>query len=72
MLLSGVFPGDKGINNGLMPTTYGYFEHVLVWLAGASDTVVRAGFGMFTRRLKMLSTTMCGIPLPLHFVFLEW
>jgi len=48
-----VFPGDKGINNGLMPTTYGYFEpRIGVAWQVHPDTVVRAGFGMFTTPLE--------------------
>ncbi|GGG85855.1 TonB-dependent receptor [Edaphobacter dinghuensis] len=48
-----VFPGDHGINNGLMPTTYGYFEPRigLAWQVHP-DTVVRAGFGLFTTPLE--------------------
>jgi hypothetical protein len=48
-----VFPGDKGINNGVMPTTYGYFEpRVGIAWQVYPTTVVRAGFGMFTTPLE--------------------
>ncbi len=48
-----VFPGDKGVNDGLMPTTYGYFEPRIgiAWQV-YPGTVVRAGFGMFTTPLE--------------------
>jgi hypothetical protein len=48
-----VFPGDKGISDGLMPTTYGYFEPRVgvVWQAHP-NTVIRSGFGMFTTPLE--------------------
>jgi len=48
-----IFPGDKGLDSGLMPTTYGYFEPRIgvAWQAHP-DTVVRAGFGMFTTPLE--------------------
>ncbi|WP_263356080.1 TonB-dependent receptor [Acidicapsa ligni] len=48
-----VFPGDKGVTDGLMPTTYGYFEPRIgiVWQAHPA-TVVRSGFGMFTTPLE--------------------
>jgi hypothetical protein len=48
-----VFPGDTGINKGLMPTTYGYVEpRVGVVWQPHPDTVVRAGFGLFTTPLE--------------------
>lgn len=46
-----VFPGDKGIGNGLMRTTYGYWEPRLgvAWQPHAlPHTSVHAGFGLFT------------------------
>jgi hypothetical protein len=48
-----IFPGDKGLNAGLMKTTYGYFEPRigLAWQVHP-DTVVRAGFGIFTTPLE--------------------
>jgi hypothetical protein len=48
-----VFPGDKGVNDGLMPTRYGYFEPRvgIAWQVHPS-TVVRAGFGLFTTPLE--------------------
>jgi len=48
-----IFPGDHGVNNGLMPTTYGYFEPRIgiAWQAHPS-TVFRAGFGLFTTPLE--------------------
>jgi hypothetical protein len=48
-----VFPGDTGISDGLMPSSYGYLEprlgiawHVL------PNTSVRASFGLFTTPLE--------------------
>ncbi|MGB8537612.1 MAG: carboxypeptidase regulatory-like domain-containing protein [Acidobacteriaceae bacterium] len=48
-----IFPGDHGVNNGLIPTTYGYFEPRIgiAWQAHPS-TVFRAGFGLFTTPLE--------------------
>ena len=48
-----VFPGDAGVGEGLMPTTYGYFKPRIgiAWQPRAS-TSVRAGFGMFTTPLE--------------------
>jgi hypothetical protein len=49
-----VFPGDKGISNGLMPTTYGYFEPrigVAFQPSYLPHTSLRAGFGLFTAPL---------------------
>ncbi len=49
-----VFPGDKGIGNGLMPNTYGYWEPRLgvAWQPHSlPHTSFRAGFGMFTAPL---------------------
>lgn len=49
-----VFPGDKGISSGLMPTTYGYWEPRIgvAWQPKfLSHTSVHAGFGMFTAPL---------------------
>ncbi len=48
-----VFAGDAGVSDGLMPTTYGYFEPRL----GAAwhplpNTAFRAGFGLFTTPLE--------------------
>ena len=48
-----VFPGDKGVGNGLMPTSYGYFEpRIGVAWQVQPNTAVRAGFGMFTTPLE--------------------
>lgn len=49
-----VFPGDKGIGNGLMPNTYGYWEPRLgvAWQPHSlPHTSFRAGFGLFTAPL---------------------
>lgn len=49
-----VFPGDKGISNGLMPNTYGYWEPRLgvAWQPRSLPrTSFRAGFGLFTAPL---------------------
>lgn len=49
-----VFPGDRGISSGLMPTTYGYFEPRLgiAWQPKyLPHTSFHAGFGMFTSPL---------------------
>jgi Carboxypeptidase regulatory-like domain len=49
-----IFPGDKGLGAGLMPTTYGYWEPRLgvAWQPkGLPHTSVRAAFGMFTQPL---------------------
>lgn len=48
-----IFPGDKGLNAALMPTTYGYFQPRIgvAWQAHP-DTVIRAGFGLFTTPLE--------------------
>jgi Carboxypeptidase regulatory-like domain len=45
-----VFPGDKGVNASLMPTSYGYFEPRvgIAWQPSwLKSTSVRAGFGLF-------------------------
>jgi hypothetical protein len=50
-----VFPGDKGISNGLMPNTYGYWEPRLgvAWQPRSLPrTSFRAGFGLFTSPLQ--------------------
>lgn len=49
-----VFPGDHGIGNGLMSTTYGYWEPRIgvAWQPAALPrTAVHAGFGLFTSPL---------------------
>jgi hypothetical protein len=49
-----VFPGDSGITNALMPTSYGYFEPRIgiAWQpASLPNTSVRAAFGLFTSPL---------------------
>ena len=49
-----VFPGDSGIGNGLMRTTYGYWEPRLgvAWQPRSlPHTSLRAGFGLFTSPL---------------------
>ena len=50
-----VFPGDKGINKGLMPNSYGYWEPRLgvAWQPHSLPrTSFRAGFGLFTAPLQ--------------------
>jgi hypothetical protein len=48
-----VYPGDKGIGDGLMPTTYGYFEpRIGIAWQPRPMTAVRAGFGLFTTPLE--------------------
>ena len=50
-----VFPGDKGIGQGLMPSSYGYWEPrigVAFQPAGMPHTSFRAGFGLFTSPLQ--------------------
>lgn len=48
-----IFPGDIGVDDGLMPTTYGYFEpRIGVAWQLRHGTVVRSGFGMFTSPLE--------------------
>jgi hypothetical protein len=45
------FPGDKGVDSALMPTSWGYFQprFGLTWQPTfAPHTSVRAGFGLFT------------------------
>jgi Carboxypeptidase regulatory-like domain len=47
-----VFPGDKGIGNGLMDTTYGYWEPRvgIAWQPKSlPKTAFHAGFGLFTQ-----------------------
>ena len=49
-----VFPGDKGISNGLMRTTYGYWEPRIgiAWQPRSlPHTSLHAGFGLFTSPL---------------------
>jgi hypothetical protein len=48
-----IFPGDHGLNEGLIQNSYGYFEPRVgvVWQAHP-DTVVRAGFGLFTTPME--------------------
>src|SRR5208282_2815270 len=50
-----VFPGDRGIGEGLMPNTYGYWEPRLgvAWQPrSVPRTSFRAGFGLFTAPLQ--------------------
>jgi hypothetical protein len=50
-----VFPGDRGISDGLMPNSYGYWEPRLgvAWQPRSlPHTSFRAGFGMFTAPLQ--------------------
>ncbi|MFZ1130768.1 MAG: carboxypeptidase regulatory-like domain-containing protein [Terriglobales bacterium] len=49
-----VFPGDKGISQGLAPNTYGYWQPRLgvAWQPHSlPHTSIRAGFGLFTAPL---------------------
>ncbi|HTF68813.1 MAG TPA: hypothetical protein VK638_39650 [Edaphobacter sp.] len=49
-----IFPGDKGIDSALMPTSYGYFEPRVgvAWQPHSLPrTAIRAGFGLFTAPL---------------------
>ncbi len=53
-----VFPGDRGISNGLMPNSYGYWEPRLgvAWQPHSlPHTSFRAGFGLFTAPLQYSS-----------------
>ena len=46
-----VFPGDKGLNSSLMPTSYGYWEPRLGFSWQPSSlphTAIRGGLGLFT------------------------
>ena len=46
-----VFPGDAGVDDALMPTTYNYFQPRIgfSWQPkGLPNTAVRGGFGLFT------------------------
>jgi hypothetical protein len=46
-----VFPGDSGLDNALMPTSYGYYEPrigISYQPAKLPHTAFRAGFGLFT------------------------
>jgi hypothetical protein len=48
------FPGDKGVDSSLMPTSYGYIEPRLgvAWQPRSlPNTAFRAGFGLFTAPL---------------------
>ena len=50
-----VFPGDRGINSALMPTSYGYFEPrigIAFQPRSLPNTSFRAGFGLFTAPLS--------------------
>jgi len=53
-----VFPGDRGVDDSLMPTTYGYFEP-RIGLAfqprSLPHTSFRTGFGLFTAPLSYSS-----------------
>ncbi len=53
-----VFPGDAGVDDALMPTTYGYFEPRVgfSWQPKfLPRTAVRGGFGLFTSPLPYSS-----------------
>jgi carboxypeptidase family protein len=51
--LGEVFPGDAGISDGLMRTSYGYFEprFGVAWQA-RPNLIIRSGFGMFTTPME--------------------
>jgi len=62
-----VFPGDKGINDNLMPTTYGYFQPRigLAWQPRELPrTAFRAGFGMFEGPLPYFYYNSTGAVAP--------
>jgi hypothetical protein len=49
-----VFPGDRGVSDALMPTSYNYYEPrvgIAYQPKGMPHTSLRAGFGMFTAPL---------------------
>ena len=49
-----IFPGDRGLDSALQPTTYGYVQPRIgiSWQpASLPHTVIRGGFGMFTSPL---------------------
>lgn len=53
-----IFPGDQGLNNALMPDSYGYWEPRLgiAWQPKSlPHTVIHAGFGFFTGPLEYSS-----------------
>jgi hypothetical protein len=69
-----VFPGDKGVSDGIMPTTYGYWEPRLgvAWQPSfLSHTSIRAGFGSFTSPLmySMYNHTADNAPFSPYFNF---
>ncbi|WP_263377610.1 carboxypeptidase regulatory-like domain-containing protein [Granulicella paludicola] len=48
-----VFPGDTGVNDAIMPTSWLYFEpRIGIAYQPAPKTSVRAGFGLFTTPLE--------------------
>ncbi len=48
-----VFPGDKGVDAAIMPTSYLYFEpRIGIVYQVLPKTVVRAGFGMFSTPIE--------------------
>ncbi len=48
-----VFPGDAGVDNAIIPTSYRYFEpRVGIAFQPLPKTAVRAGFGLFTTPLE--------------------
>jgi hypothetical protein len=56
--LGEIFPGDQGLNNALMPTSYGYWEPRLglsYQPKSMPHTSFRAGFGLFTGPLPYSS-----------------
>ncbi len=53
-----IFPGDQGLNDALMPTSYGYWEPrvgVTYQPKSLPHTSIRAGFGLFTGPLPYSS-----------------
>jgi hypothetical protein len=62
-----IFPGDKGLNSGLMPTTYGYWEPRLgiAWQPKQlQHTSIRAAFGMFTAPLSYVMYNHMALSAP--------
>jgi Carboxypeptidase regulatory-like domain/TonB dependent receptor len=62
-----IFPGDKGLNSGLMPTTYNYWEPRLgfAWQPKSlQHTSIRAAFGTFTAPLMYVMYNHMALSAP--------
>jgi hypothetical protein len=62
-----IFPGDKGLNSGLMPTTYNYWEPRLgiAWQPKSlTHTSIRAAFGSFTAPLMYVMYNHMALSAP--------